>query len=324
MATRKLGQASAQGFDSETGQVYMESTCRAGSMAPDWTWKTRRSLESSIKRLDHAGPGSASLRDISIRTVLANTFNLTPDMMETLPLHLTRQLWLETKSSQLDSLRTWKIFASLFAKQRSDRLENKTLVLSESSMGLIECIRHIDSPSFHFITFLSLSDFSCSRSDLIHLSRLTNLGMLTIIARDSSWVSLEDSIVRAWGRAASESGAFSRFRILVCRFQTYFTGRVFTYFQDFPALDMVLLDQCRVFKGLTDQATKHKWHAKEHSRLRRDAVELPAWKDIYSGLFKKGALFDIEAIHKPFENDKDLEPILDVSLGPKFAGLWTA
>lgn len=182
-------------------------------------------------------------------------------------------------------------------------------------MGLIECIRHIDSPSFHFITFLSLSDFSCSRSDLIHLSRLTNLGMLTIIARDSSWVSLEDSIVRAWGRAASESGAFSRFRILVCRFQTYFTGRVFTYFQDFPALDMILLDQCRVFKGLTDQATKHKWHAKEHSRLRRDAVELPAWKDIYSGLFKKGALFDIEAMHKPFENDKDLEPILDVSLG---------
>lgn len=218
-------------------------------------------------------------------------------------------------SSQLDSLRTWKVFASLFAIQRSDRTENKKLVLSGSNMNITECIKHIDSPSFHFITFLNLSDFSCSRSDLIHLSRLPNLGMLTISTQDPSWVTLEDSIVRAWGRAASETGAFSRLRILVCRFQTYITAKSFVYLQDFPALDLVLLDQCRVSKGLTNQAAQQEWHAKEYSRLRSDAVDLPAWKDIYSGLLKKGALLDIEAMHKPFENDEDSEPILDVSLG---------
>ncbi|KAI4099001.1 MAG: hypothetical protein LQ339_006194 [Xanthoria mediterranea] len=313
MAARRLGEPSAKGFDPDTGQVYMERTCKAGSMTPDWTWKTPRRLESSIERLNHAAPGSASLRDISIRTVLANLFNLSPGMMETLPLHLTRQLWLKIKSSQLDSLRTWKVFASLFAMQRSDRIENKRLVLSGSNMNITECIKHIDSPSFHFITFLNLSDFSCSRSDLIHLSRLANLGMLTISTRDPSWISLEDGIVRAWGRAASETGAFSRLRILVCRFQTYITAKSFVYLQDFPALDLVLLDQCRVSEGLTNQAAQQEWHAKEYSRLRSDAVDLPAWKDIYSGLLKKGALLDIEAMHKPFENDEDSEPILDVS-----------
>lgn len=98
MAARRLGEPSAKGFDPDTGQVYMERTCKAGSMTPDWTWKTPRRLESSIERLNHAAPGSASLRDISIRTVLANLFNLSPGMMETLPLHLTRQLWLKIKS----------------------------------------------------------------------------------------------------------------------------------------------------------------------------------------------------------------------------------
>ena len=96
MAARKHSQAAAQGFDSETGQVFIETTCRAGPMTPDWTWKTQGNLESVTKYIN-AGSGSASLRDISIRKFLANSFNLTPDMIETLPLHLACRLWLEIK-----------------------------------------------------------------------------------------------------------------------------------------------------------------------------------------------------------------------------------
>lgn len=96
MAAGMLSQASAQGFDPETGQVYIERTCRAGPMTPDWTWKTRGNLE-SVTNYINAGSGCSSLRDISIRKFLANIFNLTPDMIEPLPLHLARRLWLEIK-----------------------------------------------------------------------------------------------------------------------------------------------------------------------------------------------------------------------------------
>ncbi|KAL8675413.1 MAG: hypothetical protein Q9168_000244 [Polycauliona sp. 1 TL-2023] len=321
MAAGGYCQPPAQGFESESGQVFIERTCKAGSMTPEWTWQTRRSLQTLNQWLNHDGPGSPSLRDISIRKVLANTLNLTPAVMETLPLHLTHRLWLEIETSLLfsglDSLRTWKIFASAFVYQGNLRLVDKSLVISESTTHLTECINHIVSPPFHFITFLSLSDLSCSRTELIQLSRLTNLGMLKIAAQDSSYVSLEDSIIRAWGRAACEAGAFSRFRILVCKSQINITGRIFAYFRDFPALDMVLLDRCSVSPAFLGQSRKHDWHAEEHSKLGHDpdALVLPAWKDLYSDSWKKRALFDKEALHESFEPNEGLQPILSVSLG---------
>ncbi|KAL8658957.1 MAG: hypothetical protein Q9226_000695 [Calogaya cf. arnoldii] len=250
MGARKLGQMSAQCFDSGTGQVYMERTCKAGSMTSDWTWKSRGSLENLTKWLNHDSPGSSSLRDLSIRKALANIFNLTSDMMETLPLHLTRQLWLETER----------------------------------------------------------------RGDLIQLSRLTNLGMLAITTKDSSCVSLEDSIVRAWGRAASEAGAFPRFRILFCRLQTPITGKIFGYFQDFPALDLLILDSCGSSNAFVDQAKQNNWHAPEQSNFcREDAAVLSSGSDdLYCGSFKMGDLPGIEAMYKRLVDD---ETILHVSLG---------
>ena len=219
-------------------------------------------------------------------------------------------------SSQLDSLRTWKVFASVFANQLNNRIENKRVVLSDSTTSLVECTKHIDSPSFHYITFLTLSNIDCTRSDLIQLSRLTNLGMLTVRNDGSSCVAFEDNIIRAWGRGASEAGAFTRLRILVCRFQFYITGKIFAYFQTFPALDLVLLDQCRVSREFTNHAKQHEWHAMRRSKSHGGsfAEESPAWKEIYKGLTKEGALFDIDSMQKPSENDEGSQPVLEVSL----------
>ncbi|KAL8902228.1 MAG: hypothetical protein Q9192_000103 [Flavoplaca navasiana] len=311
-------QAPAQGFDSETGQVYVETTCKAGSMTPDWTWKSRGNLDCLTRSHNQAGSGSSSLREISIRKVLAALYNLTPDLLETLPLPLVRELWLEIETSQLDSLRTWKVFASVFANQRNDRPVNKMLVLSESTTNLLECIMHIVSPSFQFITFLTLSNISCSRRDLIQLSRLTNLGMLRITTGypDSTGVSLEDRIIRAWGRAAAESGAFTKLRILVSKYQTHLTSKVFAYLRDFPALDVVVLDGCWSWGGVAEEAEKHEWHTTAHSKLRHDSLgyRSPAWKDIYCRLLDNRNLSVIEAMGEASENDENSVPILDVSM----------
>ncbi|KAL8893051.1 MAG: hypothetical protein Q9215_000056 [Flavoplaca cf. flavocitrina] len=312
-------QEAAQGFDSETGQVYVERTCKAGPMTPDWTWKSRGNLDYCLTRShNQAGPGSSSLRETSIRKVLAALYNLTPDLLQTLPLHLVRELWLEIERSQLDSLRTWKVFTSVFANQRNDRPVNKMLVLSESTTNLLECIMHIVSPSFQFITFITLSNISCLRNDLIQLSRLTNLGMLRITTGfpDSTGVSLEDRIIRAWGRAAAESGAFTKLRILVCKYQTHLTSEVFAYLRDFPALDVVVLDGCWSLGGVAEEAEKHEWHATAHSKLRHDSLgyRSPPWKDIYSRLLNNKNLSVIEAMGEASDHDENSVPILDVSM----------
>ncbi|KAL8821352.1 MAG: hypothetical protein Q9223_000617 [Gallowayella weberi] len=214
---------------------------------------------------------------MSIRTFLANAFDITPETLVTLPCHLKRQLWLEVKKS------------------------------------LDECIRHVTSPSFNWITFLTLTNLSCTRTDLIQVSRLTNLGMLTIETSDQSASGLEDGIVRAWGRAASEAGAFTKFRILVCRPQSGITGKSFAYMQDFPALDMVLLGNC--CSGLAEfvnQAEEHGWQTVAEDLLRPEAASVRsfAWRDIYNNL--KNLWFHRHPQYKLNSYD----PVLDIVLGP--------
>ncbi|KAL8683977.1 MAG: hypothetical protein Q9186_000007 [Xanthomendoza sp. 1 TL-2023] len=282
-------------------------------MTPDWTWKTRGSIESFTK-YNHAGSGCASLRSMSIRKFLANTFNVTPEILEPLPLHLKRQLWLEIKKGELDSLRNWKVFAATLT---NEGIKSKRLKLPHSSPSLDECIRHVTSPSFTWITFLTLANLSCTRTELIQVFRLTNLGMLTIDTSDQSGSGLEDSIVRAWGRAASEAGAFTKFRILVCRSQSGITGKSFTYIQDFPALDMVLLDDCCYgLAEFVNQAEKYGWQAVGKGQLRPEAASVRsfAWRAIYQNLSEKGALFNVCPLDDSYKGNSH-HPVLDIVLG---------
>lgn len=83
-------------FDTESGQVYTETICKAGPMTPDWTWKTRGSITDLAK---HANPGTgcSSLRSMSIRCFLINSWNITAATLESLPLHLVRRIWKAAK-----------------------------------------------------------------------------------------------------------------------------------------------------------------------------------------------------------------------------------
>ncbi|KAI4245727.1 MAG: hypothetical protein L6R40_002255 [Gallowayella cf. fulva] len=312
----------AQGFDPDSGQVYVERTCRAAPMTPNWTWKTRGTIK-SVTKYTKAGSGCASLRDTSIRRFLANSFYLTPETLGPLPSHLKRQLWLEIKRNELDSLRNWKVFAAAFANdtELDESFEGKKLTLPDSAPILAEYTRHISSPSLTWITFLTLTSLSCTRTNLIQVSRLTNLGMLTIGTSDPVYdTGLEDNVVRAWGRAASEAGAFTKLRILVCRSQFNMTSKVFTYLQHLPALDMLLLDgrYCNHTK-FSFQAKKHEWEAVDEGRFRAEpfAIRTFAWKDIYGNLSAKGALFNLNPVEDNHEGRKHLEPILDITLGAK-------
>lgn len=83
-------------FDADSGQVYSEVTCRMGPMSADWVWKTKGSTESA-RRFRSIGPGCASLENMAIRSVVANSSSLTPEAMQDIPWLLAQKIWLRIK-----------------------------------------------------------------------------------------------------------------------------------------------------------------------------------------------------------------------------------
>ena len=111
-----------------------------------------------------------------------------------------------------------------------------------------------------FVTGLTIWNVSCSKVDLINISRITNLTAL-VIGSDMEFervkslatgkryfpsklnVGLDDRIVRSWSRAAQEAGAFARLRVFVCRGESQLTNRLYKYLQALPSLCYVSIDE---------------------------------------------------------------------------------
>lgn len=83
-------------FDVDSGQVYTEVTCRAGPMSADWVWKTQESTKGA-RRFRSIGPGCASLENMAIRSVVANSSSLTAEVMQDIPWLIAQKIWFRIK-----------------------------------------------------------------------------------------------------------------------------------------------------------------------------------------------------------------------------------
>ena len=85
------GGRESTGYD-ESGQVFTEIKCYGGSRTADWFWKTK---ESPIKarRFRSKGPGCSSLVNMATRSVLENSYSITPESLEGVPWELASVLW---------------------------------------------------------------------------------------------------------------------------------------------------------------------------------------------------------------------------------------
>ena len=94
----------------------------------------------------------------------------------------------------------------------------------------------ITSPSFDFITYLSLTT-SFPVPDLVKVSSITNLGVLEIIGKSGRSVqSVGDRLIRAWQHAALENGSFPLLRILKLWHYEDVTSQSLSYLNSFPSL----------------------------------------------------------------------------------------
>lgn len=187
-------------------------------------------------------------------------------------------------------------------------------------MTLESYVKPLVSASFQWITFLTLSNVTISRRDLINLSTLVNLGALTIgsgvLTPD---VGLEDGMVRAWARAAAEAEAFSLLRVLNLRNQKDVTPRVFQYLHDFPSLSIVGLDSCSIGVKNKQIAMSFGWKYTTGKMLNEhlpDSGEGDAtWDSVTHACFRAGGTYSIEIVTAEGVEAVNALPMLHFALG---------
>lgn len=167
---------------------------------------------------------------------------------------------------------------------------------------------------------MTLSNVTISRRDLINLSKLANIGVLTIgngvLTPD---VGLEDGVVRAWSRAAADSDAFSLLRVLNLRHQKAVTTRVFQYLHDFPSLSLFNLDECSIGPRDKAPALAAGWKYKTSKMLNDHLPDLgkvdATWDSIAHACFRAGGAYGIESITAEGVEAINALPVLHFALG---------
>ena len=188
------------------------------------------------------------------------------------------------------------------------------------NLALATYVTPITSPSFNWITFLTLSNITCSRADLVNVSKLTNIGALTI--GRGVWIGEtgpDDSIVRAWSRAAAEANAFSMLRVLVCRSKKEITPRSFTYFNQFPALALFIVEDCNFGLRDKEQARSLGWKYRTGKDLSEffigGGLTDHKWDSTMHASFRCGGAYGIEHLTAEGVEAIDSLPVLHFSLG---------
>ena len=187
-------------------------------------------------------------------------------------------------------------------------------------MTLEGYIKPLVSASFQWITFLTLSNVTVSRRDVINLSTLVNLGALTIgsgvLTPD---VGLEDGIVRAWARAAADAEVFSLLRVLNLRNQKDVTARIFQYLHDFPSLSVVGLDGCSIGVKNKQIAMSFGWRyttgkmPNEHL-AGSDKVDA-TWDSVTHACFRAAGAYSIETVTAEGVEAVNALPMLHLAVG---------
>lgn len=187
-------------------------------------------------------------------------------------------------------------------------------------MKLADYVTHIISPAFHWVTFLTLSNVTCSRIDLIQISQLTNLGVLTIGANvNAEEQGFDESIIRSWSRIATTSKAFSALRVFNCRSQKYITPRVFELLNVFPALSLFNVEDSGIGPKDKKRANSLGWKYRTGLELSdwlsKGETTGAGWDSILHASFKLARPFSISALSAEGVEAIDTLPVFHLCLG---------
>ena len=196
--------------------------------------------------------------------------------------------------SEINSLYVWRVFAAAYPDVPDKDIQYRCQNVASPKTVISDYLKPLLSTSMQWITFLTLSGVPCSRLDLINISKLSNIGALTIGERiESSDGGFDDNIVRAWARAAAESDAFSMLRVLACRKQQSITPKIFLYISQILPLLHFLLEDCSINTQDRQSAEASGWRYRTTNKLgeflRRRGVNNTSWYSVIHACFRHNA-----------------------------------
>ena len=83
-------------FDPVSGLGFMETVYQGGPMTADWVWWAPGNASTCLNR--NSGFGTSGLRKTAIRAVSANASSLTPEVLESVPWLVAKDVWRDIKA----------------------------------------------------------------------------------------------------------------------------------------------------------------------------------------------------------------------------------
>ncbi|KAI9777714.1 MAG: hypothetical protein M1839_008633 [Geoglossum umbratile] len=312
-------------YDEDSGNLYTETYAKPTSAsALHWTWKARGKSGSAAGRQDGA-KGAPSLESLAMKCVLENLSGITMDVLRWVPWRIGERIWKEIVRAQLDSFHIWRVFVTVYHEEEEMTFTYHRQSIIRPCIPLAGYITPIVSEPCYWITHLTISNVIFSRTELVNLSKLVNIGALDILASprypQTSLDTMEDGIVRAWSRATREEGAFSKLRVLMLRYHTEITPRSLEYINSFPSLMLYNVTGCSITAKSEDKAHKLGWTCETGKdlleALQRDKEMARSWDlPIHAYFRRAGALEALDQSKAKTVECIDKLPVLNFRIGP--------
>ncbi|KAI9834251.1 MAG: hypothetical protein M1819_003089 [Sarea resinae] len=252
-------QRAVQRYDEHSGQVFSEVTSSVPRARDrNWEFQTRGAAPRLGVPRGRKDSGADKLESMAMRCLLRNLANLTPEVLKFVPWSMGERILAAIRRAELISLHTWKLFTLAYPVQEAISFYDRTQSVPIPLLALDNYVTAATSKSFGWITFLAISDVSFPRPELVNLSKLTNLGVVEICSSpppprspESAGCNVDDAVIRAWGRSASESGALPKLQTVILRNQRGMTFKSLRYLRQIPSLKYL------VVTGPKDTADDH-------------------------------------------------------------------
>jgi len=242
------------GYDPSSGLVYTETL-----IGPVQHTSSTVASSSLGRPPPYSAPpsGAHSLEHIVMRKLLRSLGCLNAASLRGVPSVILEKIWTSIRRSNLDSIRTWQIFAA--SSIGSKKFVKTATVQSKRLDGLVSALK---APSCAWVTNLSITVDGMSPVSLGQIADIRGLKRLHIAQvknPSKSATVFDDRLFRSWADMAKGSGAFSQLCMLFVYQCRDFTHHSLPRLRDFPALVEVCTFLCGLKTPKKSNQDKFGW-----------------------------------------------------------------
>lgn len=227
-------------FDRESGQIYDESfTLIPKKDEDDLIYVDEPGHARKMPQNRASVRGTCTLRRMAMLKILRSLDLLYPGLLKAYPIPILEQVWKAINNNGLAGLRMWKLFSTTGIDQVKDRRLAK-----RPQCIFSQAIAQGSSIEFDWLTNLTLDKISLSMSDYVHVSSMSNLASLVVIAAPGQDTDFSDRVLRAWNSDAT-TGCFRRLRHMFVSGHRYITAQSLAHLSCFEVLELFCAHNCR-------------------------------------------------------------------------------